>query len=65
MICPEYIDDGEFCLRCQYHATDHKENKICNDGWAICMDFMRVDDEDNFDVCSNCQAHRLDHTEVI
>ena len=27
-ICPEYIDDGEFCLRCQYHATDHEENKV-------------------------------------
>jgi hypothetical protein len=28
MPCPEYIDDGEFCLRCQYHATDHEENKV-------------------------------------
>jgi hypothetical protein len=28
MICPEYIDDQEFCLRCQYHATDHAENKV-------------------------------------
>ena len=29
MPCPEYIDDGEFCLRCDYHATDHEENKVC------------------------------------
>jgi hypothetical protein len=28
MPCPEYIDDGEFCLRCQYHATDHEEKKV-------------------------------------
>jgi hypothetical protein len=28
MICPEYIEDGEFCLRCQYHATDHAERKV-------------------------------------
>jgi hypothetical protein len=28
MPCPEYIEDGEFCLRCQYHATDHEENKV-------------------------------------
>lgn len=26
--CPEYIDDQEFCLRCQYHATDHQERKV-------------------------------------
>ncbi len=28
MPCPEFIEDGEFCLRCQYHATDHEENKV-------------------------------------
>jgi len=28
MICPEFIDDGEFCLRCGYHATDHEEKKV-------------------------------------
>jgi hypothetical protein len=28
MPCPEYIEDGEFCLRCGYHATDHEESKV-------------------------------------
>lgn len=43
---------------------DTQSCRACDDGWAICSSFARVDDEDNFDVCSNCQAHRLDHTEV-
>lgn len=46
MICPEYIEDGEFCLRCQYHATDHLEN-----AWTICP-FCR-DDQKSCNACDD------------
>jgi hypothetical protein len=55
-ICPEYIEDGEFCLRCGYHATDHEERRCHCDQL----------DEDLIEAgytCYNCHAYRKDNPE--
>jgi hypothetical protein len=56
MPCPEYIEDGEFCLRCGYHATDHKERR-CH------CDQLDEDLVEAGYTCYNCYAHRKDNPE--